>query len=285
MRADGCRDEGEFLVHLLGFPHHVFVHDEAEIFCGFDLFANSFLTLVDELDELLAAGSTENLIRDADLRGLIELLQTTDDGDEKPVWLLQATGEILRGEPKSLKRLGTGARAGQHEFVSAQAHFLEAVGESVNGNTVLIGNKLELLECLERYAGDLRLVGQLQDRFRGLNSSLPEPFQRADAGTKGKATDKRLAKTTDPRRRLRKRLVDPLCRANHVAFHGLCRTARALPEAVERAGAGLFGALHVPLEVADSCFKRDDQSFFIGCGHMSLLQANANSSMSPSNVS
>ncbi|MEC9342712.1 MAG: hypothetical protein VYD64_02585, partial [Pseudomonadota bacterium] len=111
-----------------------------------DRLAQPVLALGYQFDEALAASAPEDLIRDADLRRLVELAKPADDLEHEFAGVGQFRLEFLGTDSEPGEGLRCAALAGGHELVGAEVQLLQAVDQGIYRDACLFGDKLPLLK-------------------------------------------------------------------------------------------------------------------------------------------
>ncbi len=260
-RADGLRDDRELPVDFGGAGDHLVGQDVAELVRLVNRAADAVFALFQQLNELLAGRAAEQLVADANLRGLVKLLQPPDDLQQQRGRVFQLLLQFLGAVAEPGKGFRGRALAGDGELVAAQGQFLQPVDHGVDRDARLFRDDLPLLKHLAGHAGPLRLVADHGDAFRYAAKLGNDAGDAAGCDTTQEPARECFAVGADLSRGRGERLVDAVRRPDHVCFHlAGCALAVAPHAAICLAGR-TAGFLHVLFKVADSRFEEHDKAF------------------------
>ncbi|WP_404862069.1 hypothetical protein [Georhizobium sp. MAB10] len=171
-----------------------FVKNGAQLSTGIDGVSKTLLSLIDELHKPFAAGSAKDFVSNADLRGAIELLKTPDDLEEQLIGAFQLGPQFFGRVSETLEGLGRRSLACRDELIGTKAQLLDAVGEAVHPDPVLLGEIFKLLECLHIQTCT---AGFIADQ-REARCHLPKTRRSSTQGRDAQC-DRKTSRTREPR--------------------------------------------------------------------------------------
>lgn len=105
------------------------------------------------------------------MAGLIQLAQTAKNFDHQRGRVFQLLFQFLGRVAKFLEGFGTGPAAIKEELTRPQVHFLEAIGQGVNADPVLVGHIGPFLKGFGLHPGPLGRVADFGNPRHSLTNS------------------------------------------------------------------------------------------------------------------
>lgn len=160
----------ELGIQFSSFAHRAVIQHKAKITRAGNLRPQARFTLADQGRELFTAGPAEQFFQKEALAGLIELAQTAKDFHHQVRGVLQLLFQFVGRVAKFLEGFSAGPGAIKEELARAQVHFLEAIGQRVNADPVLVGDIGPFLKGFGLHPGAFGSVSDLGKTGHGLTN-------------------------------------------------------------------------------------------------------------------